>query len=140
MTQQFNFQHQKLNSSNKFVVAYHNEKPINYTFKYFNIERNNKKFYKSKSRKKEDFYQFMVGCQKICDKTWQEIRNDSQFHCHDITNGFKFTNPELQGWQPIQIKLPGMKQGRLVGFIDEHFVFNVVKFDKEHQIYPDETR
>lgn len=72
--------------------------------------------------------------------TWRELRQDSQFHCHDIDNGFKFTDPELEGWPPIQIKLPGMKRGRLVGFIDEKFVFNVVKYDKDHIIYPDKSR
>ena len=137
---QYNFTHSIPRTNNVFNVAYHNERPLLYSFKFFNIDKNQKKYYKSTSRTKEDFYQFLCGCQKICGMTWRELRQDSQFHCHDIDNGFKFTDPELEGWPPIQIRLPGMKQGRLVGFIDEKFVFNVVKYDKDHIIYPDKSR
>ena len=140
MENNYKFKHNEIESKNIFKVVYHDESPLNYSFKYFNENSNSKKYYIKDKREKNDFFNFMSGCQKICAYTWRDLRLDSQFHCHDIDNGFCFSNLEIKDWIPLQIKLPGFKQGRLVGFIDNNFVFNVVKFDKNHQIYPDKNR
>ena len=123
-----------------FKTSVNDQFPLLFSFKYFNEDQNCKVYYTKKMRDQNDFYNFMLGCKKIVDFTWKELKEDSQFHCHEINNGFKFSGSIIQDFVPLQIRLPGNKQGRIVGFIDEKFVFNVVKFDKEHQIYKDKTR
>jgi len=131
--------YQETNGNYKYSIKINDHNPFLFNFKYFDINVNNKTYYDKKCREKDDFFNFLSGCKKIGEFTWEQLKTDRHFHCHDIDN-FEFTDDEIKNFTPMQIKLPSFKQGRLVGFIDKDLVFNVVKFDKKHIIYPDKTR
>ena len=85
-------------------------------------------------------YAFFTALKKISSLTWQQIKtNPRMFHFHEIP-GDKAIYSEVKIREDtllIQMKLTGDKESRLVGFFDEENIFNVVAYDYNHKIYPE---
>lgn len=91
-----------------------------------------------------NLYDFFSALQKISTLTWREIKQKPKmFHFHEIPgdkaiyNEIKFKETVIKDTLLIQMKLPGDRESRIVGFFDEANIFNIVAYDYNHNIYPD---
>ncbi|MBR0101269.1 MAG: hypothetical protein IJP90_16365 [Treponema sp.] len=99
--------------------------------------------YFTEKNAKEDvcsLYSFFTALQKISLLTWRDIKTKPRmFHFHEIPgdkpiyNEMKIKEDTLL----IQMKLTGDRESRIVGFFDEKNIFNIVAYDYNHKIYPD---
>lgn len=98
--------------------------------------------YFTEQNSKEPFcslYDFFSALQKVSSLTWREIKTKPKmFHFHEIPGDKAIYNEiKIKDTLLIQMKLTGDRESRVVGFFDESNVFNIVAYDYNHNIYPD---
>jgi len=110
-----------------------------FTFKHFDY-RNTK--FRLPTINESDINVFFEQLSKLSSTKWKTILNEQsgQWHAHviawhktDHKKGFSHLRPELQSHLAYQFKT--FKKCRVVGFIDDNNIFNVVWIDHDHQIY-----
>ena len=94
--------------------------------------------YFSKEHSKDErnsLYNFLVNIREFSKFTWGKIKENPQiFHFHPVEKNIPILN-EYLSVDLAQFKVPGLKQGRLIGFLDEQNVFNILLYDSQHNIY-----
>lgn len=87
------------------------------------------------NEERHSLYNFFKCIREFSKLTWGEIKqNPKIFHCHAVTKNISI----LAEYDPVdltQFKIPGLKEGRFVGFFDEENVFNILLYDSQHNIY-----
>lgn len=116
--------------------GYNNLKPL-FSFENFCSDNCNSYFCEKMITKKKEFINFFLGMRKFSNLTWKDIKEDKQFHFHEIDTD-KNINSKLKIDETIplvQFKLPDDKESRIIGYFDSKNIFNIVVYDYTHQIY-----
>jgi len=132
-----------INSEANQVKIDNKNHPINFSFKYlteddiFHINRDEGSY----------FQHIIHRLQCLCTKTFMELMADRspalRFHQIDwddprvSRDGFGLPIENDLYDEAYQFSTSSNEYGRIVGFFTDQLTFNIVWFDKEHNLYPD---
>lgn len=118
-------------------------KPINFSFKYiledetFHINREDASY----------FQHIIHRLQDLCSKTFMELMAERssalRFHPIDWSDsrvsrdGFGMPREDDLYDEAYQFSISSNEHGRIVGFFTDQLTFNIVWFDKDHELYGD---
>ena len=127
---------QKNKLKNKTVginQGYNNKCPV---FSFSDYQQNDEYFsYIDSKEERNLLYNFLPNLKDFSQLSWYQIKiNPAMFHCHEVEKDIKGLD-DYRDIDLVQFKLPGQKQGRIIGFFDENNVFKILLYDANHQIY-----
>ena len=112
-----------------------------FSFKYYHDSH--QKFSAKSIKSIDEFIEWLLGLKKLSASTWEALLRAKQAHCHEVRweqttqkNGFQGVPgipKEYNNFSPIQFK--AFQECRIVGFINSENVFEVIWFDRRHEIY-----
>lgn len=135
MTNKNKFKQKKPDQDSKFTAngGYNNLYP---KFSFSEFVEESEYFSKEHSNEERNsLYNFFRNIKKFSKETWGDIKQKPHiYHYHPVEENISCLN-DFDSIDLIQFKIPGQKQGRFVGFLDENNIFNILLYDSQHSIY-----
>lgn len=86
---------------------------------------------------RNSLYKFLHNIRELSKLSWGEIQSKPKtFHFHEIKKDIPIlSKKEYNSVDIFQVKIPGQKQGRFIGFFDKNNVFHILIYDSQHNVY-----
>ena len=142
-TQKFNITETRKKTKNLFPstieTPLYNKTPV-FSFKFYchDHEKYSAKCFKNI----KEFHRLFSTFKNMGSLKWKEIILDRDWHAHEITwtktsepSGFRNLPDEVKNFPPFQFKA-FIEDCRIIGFFNRDNVFEIVWFDRYHNVYP----